>query len=372
MKRFLICFIAVALLLCTVTISCRAESHLFEEEVRRIENGVGSSAGDQMRAFGTDSVNDIITNGVDTDSVWMYLLSLLSEYSGGPLTALILLTAVMMLSSIAESYSYSLRYTETKDIMGAVVALFVASAVVSPISDMVASSVVIIKGASAIMTVYLPVMAGIMVFSGHAISSGGYYAAVTTASQVISWITSEVLSPLLSVFLSLSICAGIGSRVHIGGLIELIGKGFKYVITFSMSIFIAIIGLNSALTGAADSVADKAARFGLSSFIPIIGASVSEAYSAIRGSVTILRSGIGVFVILAIFVSFAPILIRVLLWSASVSAAKLVGEALSVSSAFAILNALTAFMSAFRAMLIAVMTVFLISSSVMIFVGGQL
>ena len=372
MKRILVIFFAIALILFSSTVRCAAESALFDDEVQRIEDSIGDDVSGQMDKMGTGSVKEIVSNGIDTNSIWEYLLQLLSAYSGSPLSSLVLLTAVLLLASVAESYTYSLRYTETKEIMGAVVALFVASAAVRPISEMVASSATVISGASSVLTVYLPVMAGILMFSGHAISSGGYYAAVMTACQVISQITATVLTPLLSVFLSLSVCAGISARVRIGGLIEIVSKGFKYVITISMSIFIAIIGLNSALGGAADSVADKAARFSLSSFIPIIGASVSEAYSALRSSVAILRSGIGVFVILAIFVSFAPLLVRALLWSASIGAAKLVSEALSVSSASAVLNGLSAFMAAYRAMLIAVMTVFLISSSVMIFVGGQL
>ena len=363
--------VAAVMMISLSTVCAAEEIHLFDDEVRQIENSVGDEVTQQMDRLGTGGVSDILSGGVDAAAVWKYLFDQISLYSSGPLAAFIMLTVVMIIASVAESYTYSLRYTETKEIMGAVVALFVASAAVSPIADMVASSAAVIRGASAVMTVYLPVMAGIILFSGHAISSGGYYAAVTTASQVVVRVVSDILSPLLSVFLSLSICTGIGSRIHIGGLIELLSKGFKYLITFSMSIFVAVIGLNSALGNAADSVADKAVKFGLSSFIPMIGSCVSEAYGTLRSSVNILRSGIGVFVILAIFVAFAPLLIRAVLWSAAIGAAKLVGEALSVSSASAMLNALSAFMAAYRAMLIAVMTVFLISSSVMIFAGGH-
>ena len=345
---------------------------IFDDDIARIEDSVDEDTSQGLEALGTPDVQSVIANGINTAAIWEYIITLFSTYSSSTLSALMVLVAVMLFASIAESYTYSLRYTDTKDIMGVVVGLFFTSVVVSPVAQLVSASVTVIQGASAVMMVYLPVMAGIMAFSGHAIASGGYYAAVTAVSQLLSRIAASVLSPLLNVFLSLSVSASICGRVRLGGLIESISKCFKYVLTFSMSIFVAVIGLNSALSNAADSVADKAVKFSLSSFIPIIGSSVSEAYSTIQGSVNILRSGIGVFVILAVFTAFAPLMMKSLLWSMAIGAAKTVGEALAVSSGTAILNALSLFLSALRAILIAVMTVFIISSSVMISVGGKL
>lgn len=372
MKKIVLFFAALIVLsvCCSVKISAEQIDD-FDAEIRQIEDSVDDEVSNDMETLGMDSVEKVIANGVEPSALFQYLIDLLSAYSSGPLSALVTLTAVLLLSSIVESYTFSLRYTETKDIMGVVVALFVCSVVISPITELVALSGSIIKGASVLMSVYLPVMAGILAFSGHAIASGGYYAAVTLVSQLISRIASKILAPLLNVFLSLSVSAGICTRVRFSGLIDMIGKAFKYVITFSMSVFIAVLGLNSALSGAADGVADKAVKYGLSSFIPIIGSSVSEAYSALRSSVNILRSGIGVFVVIAVFVSFAPLMIRTLLWSAAVGIAKMIGEMLSVSSASAVLNTLSVFLSAFRAMVVSVAVVFIISSSIMITIGGQ-
>lgn len=372
MKKIMVISFAVICMFVLFGTPCRAEvSERFEEGISRIEDSVDDNTKNEMKQLGISDVDDVITGGIDQAAIWRYLADLLTKYSSGPLSALLILTAVILLSSVAESYTFSLRYTETKDIMGVAVSLFFVTVVISPMTETVSLAVSVIRGASSLMTLYLPVMAGIMAFSGHMISSGGYYAAVVTAAQLLSKIASGVLAPLLNVFLSLSVSASISSKVRLGGLIETVSKGFKYGITFVMSVFIAVIGLNGALSGAADSVADKAAKYGLSSFIPLIGASVSEAYGAIQSSVGVLRSGVGVFVIAAVFVSFAPLLMRTVLWSAVLGISKSIGEMLSVSSSMMIMNALIQFVSALRALLIAVMTVFIISSSIMITIGGR-
>ena len=371
MKRLLMIVIVLLLIGC-FCFKCHAvESEMFEEDKSRIESGVDDHTKSELERFGVSGIDDVVTDGIDSGSVWQYLSELIAAYSHGPLAALILLTAVLLLASVAESYTFSLRYTETRDIMGVVVSLFISSILISPVTQLISSSQLVIQGASAVMTVYLPVMAGMMVFAGHAISSGGYYAAVITVSQLISRLSATVFTPLLTVFLSLSVSASISSRVRLGGFIELASKGFKYGIALMMSIFTAVIGLNGALSGAADSVANKAARFGLSSFIPLIGSSIAEAYSAIQNSVSVLRSGAGVFVIIALFVSFAPLITQSVLWSITLWIAKSIGEMLSVTSASSIINALSQFISALRALLIAVMTVFIISTSIMMSLGGR-
>ena len=358
MKR-LLCFCAVlmVMLLCGELRCSAAAEDVFDDDVRQIEASVDDQTAAALQSLRAGSVSQITTDGVNAGEIFSYLLRQTASEGKEPLAAVTLMIPVLIFCAVGESYTFSLRYAETKEIMGTMVSLFAASILVSPLTGLIAAAVTVIKGTSALMTVYLPVMAGILLFSGHAVASGGYYAAV-------------VLVPLLNLFLALSVSTGIAPSLRIGGLVQSCGKLFKTCITFAMTIFIAVIGLNSALSSAADSVANKAARFSLSSFIPLIGSSIAEAYGAIQGGVNILRSGVGVFVILAVFVSFAPLLLRVMLWSLAVFAAQTVGEALSVSSAQYVLQALTAFLSSLRALLIAVMTVFIIASAVMMTVGG--
>ena len=196
----------VLLLIGCFCFKCHAvESAMFEEDKSKIESGVDDHTKGELERFGISGIDDVVTDGIDSGSVWQYLSGLIAAYSHGPLAALILLTAVLLLASVAESYTFSLRYTETRDIMGVVVSLFISSILISPVTQLISSSQLVIQGASAMMTVYLPVMAGMMVFSGHAISSGGYYAAVITVSQLISRLSATVFTPLLTVFLFVAV-----------------------------------------------------------------------------------------------------------------------------------------------------------------------
>ena len=372
MKRLLLFIFVLVIIVILAPGAFAAENDLFSEERQLLESGLSDEAKEGMAALGADSIEEIIASGVDGEAVWRYISGMIGKEMKTPLSSFVVLIAAVILCSVAEGYTYSLRYTETSDIMGAAVSLFTASAVISPIMGLLGDSVTVIRGGSSILLIYLPIMAGMLAFSGHTVSSAGYYAAVSGMCGAVGWLASGILMPLLNMLLSLSVCSGISRRINLRGLTSALTNAFKWLLTFAMSVFAAVIGLNGALSSAADGIADKAAKFTLSSLIPFVGASVSDAYSAVRGSVGVLRSGMGVFVILSVCVSILPVLFRCVLWSALIYFSKLTADALSVGSASSMLNTLSSFLSAVRALLICVSVAFILSSAVMMRIGGSI
>lgn len=369
MKRILILMFIVILPLCLTLNASAAESELFGNEVERLENSLNNDVSEDLKELGISGLGDV-SKGLKEQKLFDYTAEILKRYSGGVLSSLMMLICIVITASIAESYTYSLRYTHTKDIMNTAVSLMTASAVITPVAKLSADSSAVIGSSASIMLVYLPVMAGILAFSGRAIASAGYYASTVTGASLISKLASALLAPLLNVFLSLAICSGINSRIKLSGLVEAVSKIFKWTLTFSVSMFTAVTGLNAVLSTAGDSLTSRASKFALSSFIPLIGSAVADAYHTLQGSLGLLRSGMGVFVIIAVMVSFCPVILRALLWSAALGMAKLTAEALGVTSALNIFNSISAFLSALRAVLISVMVAFIISTAVMLRVGG--
>ena len=347
-----------------------AQLDVFDKDIAVLEEQVPDDTEEDMDALAIGRVDDVIAHGIDASALAAYIGQLLSRYSATPLAGLLLMISVIILASVGEAYTHSLRYTDTQEVMNVVSSLYIAVAAVQPVSSLIGESVDVLQAASRLMTAYLPLMAGIAAFTGRIVSSAGYYAAVVSVSQLISRLSVSVLAPLLKLFLSLSVSSGICPRLKMNGILEMIGKLLKWLLTFSMTVFTSVLGLNGVLSAAGESLAGKAAKFTLSSSIPLIGSSIAEAYQTVRGSVNLLRSGIGVFVIAAVFVAFAPLLIQVVLWSLTFAVARIVQDAFSVTSTSYILSALSSFTAVLRAIIIAVLTAFVISSAVMFRIGG--
>ncbi len=364
-------FIIVMTALILLTPTAHAEGlEAFDNSVEEIKERVDTDTQERMAQLGVEKADVTQIAGMDLKQALGMLGDMISQAAKAPLTACILLTAVIILSSLLESYTYSLRYVDTKDVMNAVTSLMVIGVLVTPITELIRTSLEAVKSAASLMLIYAPVMVAVMAFSGHVISSGGYYATVMAASQGIAALSGAFFAPLLHIFLALSVSSAISERVKLSGICELLAKLMKWSLTFAMSIFTAILSIQSFAASAADSVASKAVRFTLSSVIPVVGASVSEAYKAIQGSVNLLRSGIGVFVILAVLLTFLPLITQVILWQLSVFAAKTAAETFGVSSVTTVLGSISTVLSVLTALIVSLASVFLIATGALMAVGG--
>ena len=84
----------------------------------------------------------------------------------------------------------------------------------------------------------------------------------------------------------------------------------------------------------------------------------------------LLRSGIGVFVILAVLLTFLPLITQVILWQLSVFAAKTAAETFGVSSVTTVLGSISTVLSVLTALIVSLASVFLIATGALMAVGG--
>lgn len=159
-------------------------------------------------------------------------------------------------------------------------------------------------------------------------------------------------------------------QLKLGGISSAISRAVKWILAFSMSVFSALLTFNTLLTSSADSVATRAVRFTVSSFVPVVGSALSEAYRTVKSGMGLLKSGIGVFVIISIAVIFLPVLIQCVLWLLSLNLCKLVGEILGQNTAVTLLNGVSSVLGVLIALLLSVCTIFVISTTIILVAGG--
>ena len=111
-------------------------------------------------------------------------------------------------------------------------------------------------------------------------------------------------------------------------------------------------------------------RFTLNSFIPIVGSALSDAYKTVQGSVNLLKSGLGIFVIVSIAFVFLPIILNSLLWIFTLSAGKLLAEILDINQVKDLLEGVGTVLSTLLAIVLCIMSVYIISTALVLLMGG--
>lgn len=225
---------------------------------------------------------------------------------------------------------------------------------------------------SLFLTVYIPVFAGIMTTAGQPMTGALYNVLLFGACQGISSLLQAAFVPVISCYLSLAIVTEVVPQMGLAGIVS----GFKKLITWAlgltMTLFVGLLSLQSAIAGGGDNVAVKTTKFMISSLIPGVGGSLSELFMATQGCVQLVKSTVGAAGIVIAVLTFLPVLLRVALWQLVTAAGGIVGEMLGAGELSRLLKSVGSALSVMLAITLYYAMLFIVSTSLMIlaFKGG--
>lgn len=151
----------------------------------------------------------------------------------------------------------------------------------------------------------LPVMTAALAGQGGISSSAAIYAATAFFDALLTSIIGKLLTPLIYVFLLLSVA---GSAIG-QDTIKKLRNTIKWAITWSLRtilyIYTGFIGITGVVSGTTDAVALKAAKLTISSVVPVIGGILSDASEAVLVGAGTVKNAAGIygfFAIIAIWI----------------------------------------------------------------------
>lgn len=324
----------------------------------------------QLKDIGVTSPSWQELNSMSFFDIFGNIMNTIQQQSVTPLNCVVKIMGVVMLVALINSVKSSLGSSSLTAVLNSVATLTVSIILIQPVCQTIEYSTTIIKLSSDFMLIFIPVMAGIMLTMGQSLQAAGSYTMVMGAGTAVSQISNNILVPLLNTFLGISVVSGISQRVNLNGFCELINKVLKWVLTFTMSVFTAILTMQSIISSSADSAGVKATRFAISSFVPLVGGALSEAYQTVRGCMGMLKSGVGVFAILATGTIYLPAIISCLMWLAAINIAIALAGVFDMGDIIKLLKSVTTVINSLIAILLCCMIIFIVSSAIMLMAGG--
>ena len=105
--------------------------------------------------------------------------------------------------------------------------------------------------------------------------------------------------------------------------------------------------------------------------MPVVGSALSEAYKTVQSSIGLLRSGVGVFALLAVIAVFMPVVIKCLWWLLVLWLSKSAGELMGLKEPCFLLESVSSVFSVILAITLSVCAVFVISTAALFILGGS-
>ncbi len=372
MKKIITIFIISISLIIISTVAVNAEEKAEESsflyDLSGIYNSLSDEAKQSLEDIGAASADPNTLSEISFNSIVAEILDLAGENVSSPLKGLISITALLLLSSILSAYKSTLN-SDISTALNITTTLCITCAVAVPAISVINNTASVISTASNLMIAYIPIMVVIMATSGHAVSGASYYSMMLAAGEGVGQLSSKVIVPLLNMFLGLSITSSVSPDINLSGFINMFSKAIKWILGFGMTIFTAVLALKQLITSSLDDVSTRAVRFTLNSFIPIVGSALSDAYKTVLGSVGLLKSGVGVFVILSVAVVFLPVILQSIMWIFTLWIGKSTAEVLGLSQPAKLLEAINVVFSTMLAILLCIMSIYIISTAIVLIAG---
>ncbi len=329
------------------------------------------------------SVGDILEdNGITFDDpksiltltpskIWNIVKNIIMEKVFEPLKIFIAILVVIILTSLTEGVGGTIKNKGTARIFELICVL----ASVAVLSPSVCKCFDIISGAlsdgAEFMLGFVPVFSSAAAAGGHITSASGYSVAVLGFSDIAIKISDSFFIPMLSMCISIAIVDCCCDAVELSGILNAVKKIVTWGLGLIMTIFTGLLSIQSIVGASADSLAAKTAKYVLSNSVPIIGSAASDAYSTVKGSILLLKNGVGGIGIAVLAIMLLPSFLHAVMYKISFAALGAASEIFGAKKLVKLFTNINAVLSAGLGILICFMLMFIVSTGIVMTICNE-
>lgn len=131
---------------------------------------------------------------------------------------------------------------------------------------------------------------------------------VLSISQLMTELLKVYILPFILIGFALCLAESITGMSGLKYFGELILKITKWILVFSVVLFLSLLSAQSILGAATDSIAVKTTKFAVSNFIPVVGGAISDGVETLGMSVKAIKNAAGISGIAGIiYICFVPL-----------------------------------------------------------------
>ena len=181
------------------------------------------------------------------------------------------------------------------------------------------------------MAGFAPVYTLIISLSGNAASALTYNTFAVILAEVISAFISGGIINIVGLYFCLGISFTLNESINISRFNSIVNRSVSIALGLAGSAFTGFLSFKNILSVSVDRVSVRSVRFLISSLIPIVGSSISDAYSSLIGSINLIKSSVAIVGILVIIIINTPIIIETLVYYISFNLLSYLSDSLSVN-----------------------------------------
>lgn len=212
----------------------------------------------------------------------------------------VLLLVVVLLCGLAEGLYAGTGAGRAVDVVSIVGALAVAAVAAADAGTLIGLGREALDHMAAFSKLLLPAVAAAAAAAGAPGGAAARQLATMLFSDVLITLITSLLLPLVYAYIAACVAhAAVGNE----GLRRIAGAlkwAVTAVLTTVLLAFVGYLTVTGVIAGSADAVTVKAAKFTMSSLVPVVGGILSDAAETVLAGAGILKNAVGVFGMLAV------------------------------------------------------------------------
>lgn len=332
MRKIFLLLLLIPLFISSEMTAFAFDADIYEEQLEmcgaeELEDKLPEEAAEHLEELGIDySGGSVSLLGIASEIAEITAKATSEVFAPlGCIIGLIIISA--MLGSVCESTKSLTMHSTVSACTGAIMCIIIAM----PTAQYISSAAQIIEKCCIFNEAFIPVYSGIMAASGQAATAAGYSTFMLAALEGASFAVSGAVLPLLRAVLALALTSSLSPSLKLGGAIKLFEQYLKWLLGFVAVMTAGIMGIGGAASSAMDAVTSRAAKFIVSSSVPVLGSAMGEALSSVQGCVNVLRASVGSFGIIAMAFILLPALIKGVLWQLCLNLCVIAADMLGVN-----------------------------------------
>lgn len=317
---------------------------------------------------GIDPDNSDWITGIKSENVFSHIWNFISSGAATPLSGGGAILGIILVSAAVSSFEDRGSASAGGAALYAT-ALSSAAVIAAPVFGVIKAGVKAMQGTAVFMTAFTPVFAGVVASGGGVATSVSSSALLLGTAQVVNFISSFAVMPLLGGFMAVSLASSASPLISRTGIAEGIKKLSFWIMSLSSTLLIGILGIQTAVNASADGLAVRTAKFIVGTSVPVAGTALSEALTTVTASVGLLKTTVGIYGIVALAAIILPLVAELLIWRVVLMIDIFVGELFSLPKITALLKSVDTVFSVLVGLLLLTGALFIISLTVVMTAG---
>ena len=323
---------------------------------------------ESLTQFGASPQTLLQGEGFSFGGLWKTIVSYLESGLKTPFSAFGTVTAILLFCLLFQALSPGKNNTMNLALQF-FVGFCITLAFCIPASQTLVKTVTALSGLSDFMMLFVPAYAGVLLAMGKGLTVSGAGGMVFGYCQVMSYLSTHLILPFVSMFQAFSICETAGGGVRVSGFATCVKRIAMWVMGISATAFSGMLCLTGVINGAGDSVAQRTTRFFIGNMIPVIGGALSDSMATLQGCFSLLRTSGGVFGLLVVLAYLLPVLVEIVLWRMVTMILVSISGVLEMPRVTALLQSAGDCMGLLMGIVLSSFSVYMVSLSVLMMAG---